>query len=136
MDPADPLLELFFSPGTIHPSGHMLVSLTRPDSWFKPPALLDMASGHVTRLLENGLNDYHSLAWMPDGQIVATQQGLRATIWKFTPDGFSGKITAELWDVAGAQLLEISDKAPRIEASALAERSPDDPHHRRRCACC
>jgi C-terminal processing protease CtpA/Prc len=24
---------------------------------------------------------------MPDGQIVATRQGLRATIWKFTPEG-------------------------------------------------
>jgi len=47
---------------------------------------------------------------------------IRSRIWKFKPNGFTGKITAELWDVAGAQLLEISDKAPRIEASALAER--------------
>ena len=47
---------------------------------------------------------------------------IRSRIWKFQPDGFAGKIIAELWDVAGAQLLEISDKAPRIEASALGER--------------
>jgi hypothetical protein len=47
---------------------------------------------------------------------------IRSRIWKFQPDGFAGKITAELWDVAGAQLLEISDKAPRIESSALADR--------------
>ena len=85
MDSAAPLFELFVSPGTIHPDGRMLVSLTLPDSWFNPPALLDMASGRVTRLLNKGLNDYHSLAWMPDGQIVATQQGMRATIWKFAP---------------------------------------------------
>jgi hypothetical protein len=85
IDSAAPLLDLFVSPGTIHPDGRMLVSLTPPDSWFNPPALLDMATGRVTRLLNNGLNDYHSLAWMPDGQIVATQQGMRATIWKFTP---------------------------------------------------
>jgi hypothetical protein len=45
---------------------------------------------------------------------------IRSRIWKLKPDGFGGKITAELWDVAGAQLLEISDKAPRAEASALA----------------
>jgi hypothetical protein len=45
---------------------------------------------------------------------------IRSRIWKLKPDGFAGKITAELWDVAGAQLLEISDKAPRAEASALA----------------
>jgi hypothetical protein len=45
---------------------------------------------------------------------------IRSRIWKLKPDGFAGKITAELWDVAGAQLLEISDKPPRAEASALA----------------
>jgi hypothetical protein len=43
-------------------------------------------AGRVTHLLDNRLNDYHSLAWMPDGQIVATQQGMRATIWKLTPE--------------------------------------------------
>jgi len=85
MDSAAPLLGLFVSPGTIHPDGRMLVSLNL-DSWFNPPALLDMASGRVTRLLDNRQNDYHSLAWMPDGQIVATQQSMRATIWKFTPE--------------------------------------------------
>src|SRR4030095_2322011 len=47
---------------------------------------------------------------------------IRSRSWKLKPDGFAEKITAELWDVAGAQLLEISDKAPRAEASALAER--------------
>jgi hypothetical protein len=87
MDSAAPLYDLLMSPGTIHPDGRMLVSLTVPDSWFNPPALLDMASGRVTRLVNNELNDYHSIAWMPDGQIAATQQGLRASIWKFTPDG-------------------------------------------------
>jgi hypothetical protein len=85
MDSAAPLFEIFFSPGTIHPDGRMLVSLNPTDSWFNPPALLDMSSGRVTRLLNNGLTDYHSLAWMPDGKIVATQLGARATIWKFTP---------------------------------------------------
>jgi hypothetical protein len=47
---------------------------------------------------------------------------IRSRIWKFKPDGFAGKISAELWDVAGAQLLEISDKALRTEAPALADR--------------
>ena len=45
---------------------------------------------------------------------------IRSRIWKLKPEGFAGKITAELWDVTGAQLLEISDKAPRAEAPALA----------------
>ena len=45
---------------------------------------------------------------------------IRSRSWKLKPEGFAGKITAQLWDVVGAQLLEISDKAARAEASALA----------------
>jgi hypothetical protein len=56
-----------------------------------------------------------------DSPVVKCLGPIRSRIWKFTPQGFAGKITAELWDVAGAQLLEISDKTPRSEASALAE---------------
>ena len=57
-----------------------------------------------------------------DPAVIKCLGPIRSRIWKFKPEGFAGKITAELWDVAGAQLLEISDKAPRIEAPALAER--------------
>ena len=57
-----------------------------------------------------------------DPTLIKCLGPIRSRIWKFKPDGFAGKITAELWDVAGAQLLEISDKAPRSEASTLAER--------------
>jgi hypothetical protein len=46
---------------------------------------------------------------------------IRSQIWKWTPNGLGGKITAELWEVAGQQLLEISDKAPRSRASELAQ---------------
>ena len=57
-----------------------------------------------------------------DPTVIKCLGPIRSRIWKFAPDGFAGKITAELWDVGGAQLLEISDKAPRTEAPALAER--------------
>ena len=57
-----------------------------------------------------------------DPTVIKCLGPISSRIWKFTPDGFAGKITAELWDIAGAELLEISDKAPRTEASALAER--------------
>jgi hypothetical protein len=57
-----------------------------------------------------------------DPTVIKCLGPIRSRIWKFTPQGFAGKITAELWDVAGAQLLEISDKTLRSEASALAER--------------
>jgi hypothetical protein len=55
---------------------------------------------------------------------------IRSQIWKWKPNGFANKITAELWEVAGQRLLEISDKAPRNRASELAQQLktlvPDD----------
>ena len=45
---------------------------------------------------------------------------IRSRSWKPKPAGFAGKITVELWDVAGTPLLELSDKVPRAEAPALA----------------
>jgi serine/threonine protein kinase len=80
------LLPNLQSPGGIHADGRMLVSMGLLDSWFNPPGLLDIASGHITRLLSDVLNDYHSLAWMPDGQIIATRQGLHSSLWKFMPE--------------------------------------------------
>ena len=67
----------------------MLVSLTRPDSWFNPPALLDMASGHVTRLLENGLNDHYRCV-----RCAAEKDVLRGQVssWSRKPLGRPGKV--------------------------------------------
>src|SRR4029077_5617589 len=45
---------------------------------------------------------------------------IRSRSWKLKPPGFSGKVTAELWDLADVSLLEISDKVPRAAAAALA----------------
>ena len=45
---------------------------------------------------------------------------IRSRSWKLKPKGFSGKITAELWDVAGEQLFELSDKTPHDDAPGLA----------------
>ncbi len=47
---------------------------------------------------------------------------IRARIWHFERDGFEDKISAELWDVAGKQLLEISDKKKREKAGMLKDR--------------
>jgi len=46
--------------------------------------VIDLKTGRMMRLKADDLTDHHS-AWMPDGRIVATQIGLRATMWKFTP---------------------------------------------------
>ena len=73
-------------------------------------------------LNEAGITLLHEIGGAEaDPAVIKCLGPIRSRIWKFKLDGFTGKITAELWDVAGAQLLEISDKAFRTEASAVAE---------------
>jgi hypothetical protein len=61
--------------------GRLLVPLT--DAWFNHPATLDTLSGRITRLPSDDVSDYHSMAWLPDGRIMALHVGLRSTLWRF-----------------------------------------------------
>ncbi|MBZ5582276.1 MAG: protein kinase [Acidobacteriia bacterium] len=74
------------SPGSIHQDGRMLLSLLPVDSWFNPIGVMNLATGLITRQLADNQNDFHTMAWTRDGRIVALKTGLRAAIWKFTPD--------------------------------------------------
>jgi hypothetical protein len=47
--------------------------------------LLDMATGRLTRIASDDVSDYHSMAWLPGGRILALHVGLRRTLWKFQP---------------------------------------------------
>jgi hypothetical protein len=55
-----------------------------------------------------------------DPAVITCLEPIRSRSWKLEPPGFSGKVTAELWDLADVSLLEISDKAPRAAAAGLA----------------
>ncbi len=65
--------------------GRLLVPLAPPDSWFNPPAVIDTATGRVTRIPSDNRSDYRSMGWTRDGQVIALKNGLRATLWKFQP---------------------------------------------------
>jgi eukaryotic-like serine/threonine-protein kinase len=82
-DDSVPLFPEVLSPNALRSDGRLLVPLAPRDSWFNPPAIVDTANGRVTRIPSDTVSDYHSMSWLPDGQIVALQIGLRATIWKF-----------------------------------------------------
>ncbi len=73
------------SPSALSADGRLLLPLQPRDSWFNPPSLLDTTTGLLTRLPSDDSSDYHSMAWLPDGQIVALHIGLRSTLWKFQP---------------------------------------------------
>ena len=74
------------SPGAIDSRGRLLISLVPRDSWFNPLAILEVASGRVTQFGASPLNDHTTAAWLPDGRIATTEHGLRAALWKFTPE--------------------------------------------------
>ena len=73
------------SPNALDAQGRLLNPLSPRDSWFNAPGLLDTATGRVTRIASDDVSDYHSMAWLPDGRILALRVGLRSTLWKFQP---------------------------------------------------
>jgi eukaryotic-like serine/threonine-protein kinase len=76
-----PIMNYPPSPGALNADGRLLVPLT--DAWFNHPATLDTLSGRITRLPSDEVSDYHSMAWLPDGRILALHVGLRSTLWRF-----------------------------------------------------
>ena len=83
VDDSVPLFPQILSPNALRSDGRLLAPLAPRDSWFDPPGIVDTANGRITRIPSDNTSDYHSMAWLPDGQIVALKIGLRATIWKF-----------------------------------------------------
>jgi hypothetical protein len=65
--------------------GRILTPLTA-SAWLWPPGLIDSVSGHCTRISLDYLTDFHSLAWTPDGRVMAVGLDLRSTMWKFQPE--------------------------------------------------
>jgi WD40 repeat protein len=64
----------------------LLVPLASLDNWSYVPGVIDLATGRMTRIKTDQSGDYHSMAWTPDGQVVAGASEVRSTIWKFTPE--------------------------------------------------
>jgi Tol biopolymer transport system component len=73
------------SPNALSADGRLLQPLGESDSWFNAPGLLDTATGRITRIASDDVSDYHSMAWLPEGRILAMHIGLRSTLWKFQP---------------------------------------------------
>jgi hypothetical protein len=45
--------------------------------------MLDTVTGRLTRLPSDDTSDWQSMAWLPDGQIMALHIGVRSTLWRF-----------------------------------------------------
>jgi serine/threonine protein kinase/sugar lactone lactonase YvrE len=85
VDKAFSLMPIALSPNALSSDGRLLGPSAARVSWFNHPIIVDTSSGRGTRIPSDNLSDYHSLGWLPDGQVLALQIGVRAKIWKFTP---------------------------------------------------
>ena len=80
----EPLHNLNISPNSIAPDGRILSSVAPIDSLFFPPAMTGK-SGRLERISIDYQGDIHSMAWTPDGKVIALTQVVRSQVWKFTP---------------------------------------------------
>ncbi len=83
IDSPAPVLAFYLLSGGLSADGRLLLPLHPSDSWFNPPAVLDTATGRVTRIPSDNQSDHRSMAWTPDGHVIALKNGLRANFWKF-----------------------------------------------------
>ena len=83
LDRSIPLAGAPLSSSSLSTNGRLLVPLSPPDSWFNPPAVIDTATGRLTRIPSDNQSDHRAMGWTRDGQVIALKNGLRATLWKF-----------------------------------------------------
>jgi hypothetical protein len=76
VDDSVPLFPQVLSPNALRSDGRLLAPLAPRDSWFGPAGVVDTGTGRITRIPSDNTSDYHSMAWLPDGQVVALKIGL------------------------------------------------------------
>jgi len=84
VDGAHAMRFLHLSPGSWKADGRLLASLD--ESWFAAPAVLDTRNGRVQPLPTDKISDYASMAWLPDGRMIALRIRPRSTLWRFAPE--------------------------------------------------
>jgi hypothetical protein len=63
----------------------LLVAPLEAPFWYWPPGVFDLKKGTSARIPLDYIQDFHHMAWGPDGKILAVTKGWQATLWKFTP---------------------------------------------------
>jgi hypothetical protein len=69
----------------VRKDGKILVGVVPRDSWFLSLAILDPATGKLTRVPLNYTGDLLLSAWAGDGRILTMGQTIRAHLWRFRP---------------------------------------------------
>ena len=71
--------------GALGKSVRILVPLAS-STWAWPPGLIDSVAGRSKEIPVDYIADFHSMAWTPDGSVMALGFDTSSTMWKFQPE--------------------------------------------------
>jgi hypothetical protein len=74
-------------PAAVDASGRLLVTLTRPDSFYYQVATIDAAKGSLRPIPLAVEGDVLAPAWLATGDIMAIAESHRQTIWRYALKG-------------------------------------------------
>ena len=85
MPPGPVLVRNSLWPGSLAADGRLLIAVGTTDSWFWRPAILDPASGRLSRIPMNYQADVEQdLTWAGD-HFTALARRMASTLWRFEP---------------------------------------------------
>jgi len=83
LPPSLRLTNVGLSPTAVDARQRILVETTSPQTWFYAGALLDTATGRMTRLPLPGFYDCMAPGWTPDGKVLCAGAGLTGSLWRY-----------------------------------------------------
>jgi hypothetical protein len=66
----------------VRDDGRIAVRIAPLDSWFRPAAVFDPATGRVQRIPGDQV-DMPNPAWSKDGRLVTNAQAVQGVLWRF-----------------------------------------------------
>jgi hypothetical protein len=84
VESAEPIVPNPLSADAVSAAGRILCPLAPVGSWLSVPGLTDK-SGKLEPIPTDYQGDIHSLAWAPDGRIIAFASMRRSRMWRFSP---------------------------------------------------
>jgi len=73
------------APNAVSRAGHIVVRVTKRDSWFWPAAILDPRTGNLTLLPEASTTDMLTPGWDHEDRVVTIVKFTTGTLWRFRP---------------------------------------------------
>ena len=71
------------NPSAVNKDGRIITPLGT-STYFFPPGIIEV-SGKIKRIPLQSTTDFQSMAWAPDGSILALARDYRSTLWKYQP---------------------------------------------------